>query len=211
MAGDVCRKFVPSAGVTVEVPCSPQEAATATPDTMERREGHELEGNAYTVVTVSDTAACEQACLADAKCVASEFYQKKNGCGLFDAVPPIKRAKFIDSSIRKAAAGAAAKPKLEAATAVGADRPKWCREQPKFNEAETLVCAQADLAALDMELERVFGVAMAKAATKAERAKLQASEDSWAEMRDACKSNAVCVKAAYQLRIEQLGSQGLTR
>lgn len=211
-AEDVCRKFVPSAGVTVEVPCKPKaeepEPVAVSPDAMERRDGHELQGNAYTVITLGDTAACEKACLADAKCVAVEYYQKKSGCGLFDVVPPVKRAKFIDVSIRKRAAGAAPveaqAPAVVPVAAGGPERPKWCGSQPAFNAAETLVCSEADLSALDVELERVFGVAMAAVPTKAERAKLQAAEDGWAATRDACQANRVCVKAAYELRIEQL-------
>lgn len=214
VAGDICRKFVPSAGVTVEVPCAAAEAeaATAAPaDTMERREGHELLGNAYRVVTLGDTAACEQACLADVKCAAAEYYHQKRGCGLFDTVPPVKRAKSIDVAIRKRAGGGTAPAKpvaLPVGTAVvtpSDGRPTWCGEQQRFNEAEALVCADAELSALDVQLQRAFDAAV-KAVTggKPALAKLQKAEDVWAAMRDDCKANRTCLKAAYELRIEQL-------
>ena len=227
-ADDVCRKYVPSAGVTIEVPCKPkaeEPAPVAAPaDVMERRDGHELQGNAYRVITLNDIAACEQACLAETKCVAAEFYQKKNGCGLFDVVPPVVRAKFIDVSIRKTAVrpgvvkpaqgtSVEVTPKpsgagVEAVAArAGQARPAWCSQQPKFNAAERLVCADTELSALDMELERVFGAAMAAKPGKADRGKLQVAEDAWAATRDDCQANRVCVKAAYELRIEQLRQQ----
>ncbi len=214
-AEDVCRKFVPSAGITVAVPCNPEaDPIAVTTDTMERREGHELHGDSYRVLQLADLAACEQACLADPKCVAVEFYRQKSACGLFDALPAVKRAKLIDVAIRKRAPAAALGDQqvqgqaLAAAQAGGAaERPKWCSEQPAFNAAEKLVCSEAELSALDLELEGVFSAAVAAKPAKAERAKLQAAEDRWAETRDQCQANRVCVKAAYQLRIEQLRQQ----
>lgn len=77
-ADDVCRKYVPSAGITIEVPCKPigeeRPPAAESADVMERRDGHELQGNAYRVITLNDMAACEQACLAEPVCVAAEYY-----------------------------------------------------------------------------------------------------------------------------------------
>lgn len=139
-------------------------------------------------------------------------------------MPPVVRAKFIDVSIRKTAARPGAgkpvrgqsgddRPKPSeaanpaAVTGAGKELPAWCSQQPKFNAAERLVCADTELSALDMELERVFVAAMAAKLGKADRGKLQSAEDAWAATRDECQANRVCVKAAYQLRIEQLRQQ----
>lgn len=244
-AEEMCRKYVPSAGITIEVPCNeyssdapaalkpktpaapksadkpveakpvvvspapanpavnagPSAAAAADVTAMERWEGHELQGNAYRVIQLPDAGACERACLDDAKCVASEYYRQKRGCGLFSVLPPMKRAKLIDSALKKGPG-----PVKVAPVAVqAAGLPVWCGTQQTFNDAEKLVCGDRELSALDVELQQVFDTSLKiLAGGKTERDKLQAAEDAWSVTRDACKSNRVCVKAAYELRIEQL-------
>jgi uncharacterized protein len=76
------------------------------------------------------------------------------------------------------------------------------------SDAETAICADAGLAALDRELARLYGLALADADLDAERrASLQATQRGWIKGRDDCwKADdfEACIAAAYALRIHEI-------
>lgn len=88
-------------------------------------------------------------------------------------------------------------------------------EAPSFdcakaeNDAEHLVCDTPALAALDVELARVFEMAVNETARDPERAKtLKATQRGWIKGRDACWTSdlgmAACVTNEYAFRIDAL-------
>lgn len=77
------------------------------------------------------------------------------------------------------------------------------------SEAETAICADAGLAALDRELARLYQLALSDPALDAEaRATLQATQRGWIKGRDDCwKADAGlegCIAAEYALRIHEI-------
>jgi peptidyl-prolyl cis-trans isomerase C len=67
---------------------------------IDRKEGHELDGNAYRVPTADSYNECMHACLMDDRCRAMEFDQKDKS-NLFKSVPNAKRSNNVDSGIKR--------------------------------------------------------------------------------------------------------------
>ncbi|GKY88536.1 MliC family protein [Sinisalibacter aestuarii] len=80
------------------------------------------------------------------------------------------------------------------------------------NDAEKAVCANANLAALDREVARLYALAAADSGLDdAARADLTAYQRGWIKGRDACwKADdlAACVAASYAMRIDELRRDG---
>lgn len=75
--------------------------------------------------------------------------------------------------------------------------------------AETAICADAGLAALDAELARLYGLALADPdMDDGQRAALEAAQSGWIAERDACATAdagiGTCIAAAYALRIHDI-------
>ena len=88
-----------------------------------------------------------------------------------------------------------------------------CTDAPSFNcryaktASERLVCSTPALAALDRELADIFNDTVHQGGINGRR--LQQEEQAWiADVRDLC-TNATCVAAAYEQRLETLRDQSL--
>ena len=71
---------------------------------MDRKEGFELEADNYRELTSTTLPACEEVCARDQRCQAVEYYSSKGTCGLFDKVPPMKRAQGVAASVKRTSA-----------------------------------------------------------------------------------------------------------
>lgn len=70
---------------------------------MERRQGVEVMGTNYLELRNTTLAACETRCAGDDRCRAVEYYVERGSCGLFDHLPGMRRARGIDTSIKRTA------------------------------------------------------------------------------------------------------------
>jgi hypothetical protein len=68
---------------------------------IDRKEGQELDGNAYRAPTVDSYNECMHSCFMDDRCRALEFDQKDKSCNLFNSVPSARPRKNVDSGIKR--------------------------------------------------------------------------------------------------------------
>lgn len=73
--------------------------------------------------------------------------------------------------------------------------------------AETLICAEATISALDDEMARLYFAAL-KAASPAAAAAFRADQIAWLTKREACRRDAQCLLSEYRARIEQIRRRG---
>ena len=85
-------------------------------------------------------------------------------------------------------------------------RPAWC-DTPR-NEAETLICDDAELLELDRELAELNDSRLNATRTGAARGQALVDQRNWRISRDACGTDRACIAQSYRVRIIALGEFG---
>ena len=95
--------------------------------------------------------------------------------------------------------GARALRRCGSPTLAQADQPSWCAVGGTRNEAEKTICASQKLRTLDVELSRVFQVALKASTTDVAR------QQQWIRSaRNGCDADAACLTDMYTRRIQAL-------
>ncbi len=84
------------------------------------------------------------------------------------------------------------------------ERPDWCSEQSRKNDAEWTICSTRSLWDLEDQLNASYRVAM-RELPPSQHAILTSSQSDWLrETRNACGSDVACLRGAYRGRITTL-------
>ena len=128
----------------------------------------------------------------------------------------IRRAQEDELRVRRAELDAreAALRKLKAQTestnnqaqsqaAVPVVRPHWCSTQKNFESYELIICSNAYLSQLDIQLEAIYGALMvSRMSTSADS--IRVSQRAWVRDRHNCGSGIACLRQTYEARINTL-------
>jgi uncharacterized protein len=79
--------------------------------------------------------------------------------------------------------------------------PSWCPNATKL--AERLICGNANLASLDLQLSDAFQGARNRLQGYSQQ-QLIRDQRTWLQQRDSCADDAGCVERAYSARLSQL-------
>ncbi|HLH88059.1 MAG TPA: lysozyme inhibitor LprI family protein [Xanthobacteraceae bacterium] len=90
------------------------------------------------------------------------------------------------------------------APASAQERPDWCNEQSRKNDAEWTICQNRSLWDLEDNLNNSYRVAM-RELPPSQQGILRSSQADWLRgTRDDCGSDVACLRQAYRSRINTL-------